>query len=58
MLEAFETAMNKITRTTFYITYKAVGRINLLVSVKKKKINISKTPTIIVGLKVLPHDEH
>lgn len=57
MLEAFETAINKITRTTFYITYKAVGRINLLVSVKKK-INISKTPTIIVGLKVLPHDEH
>ena len=36
MLEAFETAMNKITRTTFYITYKAVGRINFLVSVKKK----------------------
>lgn len=57
MLEAFETAINKITRKTFYITYKAVGRINLLVSVKKK-INISKTPTIIVGLKVLPHDEH
>lgn len=42
MLEAFETAMNKITRTTFYITYKAVGRINLLVSVKKKKSTSAK----------------
>ena len=37
MLEAFEIAMNKITRRTFYNTYKAVGRANLLVSVKKNQ---------------------
>lgn len=36
MLEAFEIAMNKITRRTFYNTDKAVGRANLLVLVKKK----------------------